>query len=316
MTQLSLTLPETRRPPRVVAYGGGLDSFAMLLAGIARGIRPDAVAFCDTGHPDDPSEWPSTYRHIDEVVRPLCAREQIEFACLDHGNYPIRAGRKDEARSLFAWFATKRAMPMAAPGRACTSVAKVERFEAWLDDRFPGQTVEVWLGFEAGEEKRAAKDPNSGKARKPAPDRAVRANRYPLIEWNMCRCRCEQLVRESGHPVPRKSACVFCPYASKGDWQTLAQELPETFARIVALEADRPITKVHPDKKTGKPRGGNRLSIMNYRSGGPGVGKGKPTLLPDFVASTYEREIAPCAVCGSADRATKATGCTYLDDSK
>jgi hypothetical protein len=320
--QLALTLTAAPAPapsspssrPVVIAYGGGLDSFAMLLGALARGIRPAAVCFADTGHPDDPSEWPGTYRHLDEVVRPLCAREGIELAVLTHEHYPIRAGRKDEARSLFAWFAAKRAIPVAAPGRACTSVAKVERFERWLDDRFPGQTVEVWLGFEAGEESRAAKDPNAGKARKPAPGRAVRANRYPLIEWGLCRCRCEQLVREAGHPVPRKSACVFCPYASKGDWQALARELPETFARVVELERDRPITKVHPDKKTGRPRGGNRLSIMGYRSGGDGVGLGRPQMLPDFVSRPYKGGQAPCKVCGAEVRASKATACGYLEE--
>ena len=54
----------------------------------------------------------------------------------------------------------------------CTRIAKVERFERWLDDAYPDQQVEVWIGFEAGEEARTKKDPNAGKAR-----RSVRALR-------------------------------------------------------------------------------------------------------------------------------------------
>jgi hypothetical protein len=249
--------------------------------------------FIDTGAPGDPGEWPGTYRHLDEVVRPLCERHGIEYARIDHSNYPVR-----DARSLFAWHEARGSMPMAAPGRICTTIAKVERFEAWLTNRYPGQEVEVWIGFEAGEEKRAAKDPNSGTGRKVKPGAATRRNRFPLIEWGLCRCRCEEMVRAAGFPIPRKSACVFCPYASRGDWQRFAIELPDQFARTVELERNRPLTKK-----------GKKLSIMGFDSR-----KGSGPTLPEFVARPYTATIRPCAVCGAANRATKATGCGYLED--
>jgi hypothetical protein len=205
-----------KRWPKILSYGGGLDSFAMLLTAIARGELPDVVVFMDTGHPLDPGEWPGTYRHIDEVVRPICAAHGIEFFKIDHTNYPVRGGTKGEARSLFAWWETRKSMPMAGPGRQCTTIAKVERFERWASDRWPDQDIEVWLGFEAGEEKRVKKDPNTGanrkvpKLKKGAKPRARRHNRFPLMEQGLCRCRCEALVRASGYPIPRKSACMFC----------------------------------------------------------------------------------------------------------
>lgn len=278
---------------RVLSYGGGLDSFAMLLGAISRGITLDVCCFIDTGHPDDPGEWPGTYRHVKEVVEPLCAAHGIEFVTIDHANYPVR-----NARSLFAWHETRRSMPMAGPGRVCTTIAKVERFERWLTDRFPGELVEVWIGFEAGEEKRAEKDPNGGAGRKSKPGAARRANRFPLIEWDLCRCRCEAMVRASGHPVPRKSACVFCPYASRGDWQRFAVELPEQFARTVAMEAARPLTKK-----------GKKLSIMGFDSR-----RGTGPTLPQFIARQYTAKVTPCAVCGATDRASKATACGYLEE--
>src|SRR5205085_2724295 len=140
-----------------------------------------------------------------------------------------------DARSLFAWLEARQQIPVTGPNRVCTRVAKVERFERWLDRTYPGELVEVWIGFESGEEARADKDPNAGKPRKASPTTATRRNRFPLIEAGLCRCRCEELVRASGHPVPRKSACTFCPYASKGDWQQLALELPRVFAKVAAL---------------------------------------------------------------------------------
>lgn len=286
---------------RVLSYGAGLDSFAMLVGAISRGTPPDVVAFCDVTDPDqiDPGEWPGTYQHLREVVAPLCAQHGIEFEWLDTNRYPVR-----DARSLYAWMHARKQIPVTGPARICTTIAKVERFERWLSDRFPGQEVEVWIGFEAGEEERAAKDPNAGTGRKPKPGDAIRRNRFPLIEWGWCRCLCEQIVRALGFVVPRKSACMFCGYGSKGDWQTLAADLPNRFAQSAELEINKPPTK-----------GGKKLSIMGYRSKKAPDGtvlSYKAPPLPMFIQGTYKPRKQPCKVCGRAQRATKAAGCDYL----
>jgi len=288
---------------KVLSYGGGLDSFAMLLDALARGERPDVAVFMDVadGSPaqdgSDPGEWPGTYRHIREVVMPLCAREGIDFVWIDSAMHPVR-----DARSLLAWFEQRKQIPVSGPTRICTTIAKVERFEAWLAKRFPGEHVEVWIGFEAGEEARTAKDPNAGKPS------AQRQNRFPLQERGLCRCRCVELVKAAGYPVPRKSACVFCPYGSKGDWQTFAKELPEQFERIVKLEDSKPPTKKNNIK----------LSIMGFTSRklADGTRIRKATPLPMYVASqrSSSAKPKPCGVCGAAERATKATGCGWLSE--
>lgn len=306
-----LATPETARPPRVVAYGGGLDSFAMLVEGIRRGERPDVVCFVDVGDPnrEDPAEWPGTYRHLEEVVRPLCAREGIEFVWLNTVAYPVRG-----ERSLFAWLKSRKQIPVAGPARLCTTIAKVERFEQWLSDRWPGQEVEVWVGFEAGEEKRAAKDPNAGGRRKarrkkvvkgepPPPPPAQRCNRFVLIEWRMCRCRCAERIRDSGYPLPPGSACVFCPYATKGDWQMLERELPHYWLQVVLLEALKPLTG-----------NGTMLSIMGFRTlydkAGNKVGYKAP-LLPIFIKGEYKPKKKSCEVCGAPVKVRKKMSCTY-----
>jgi hypothetical protein len=303
---------EPNRRPVVLSYGGGLDSFAMLLDAIRRGEKPDVVAICDVGDPDgcDPGEWPSTYRHIRDVARPLCERHGIEFVVIDGDRYPVR-----DARSLFAWLEARNQIPVSGPNRICTTIAKVERFERWLTDRFPDQVVEVWIGFEAGEEARVAKDPNAGKVqRQRKPGGARRLNRFPLIEQGLCRCRCEALVRELGYPVPRKSACVFCPYGTKEDWATFARELPEVFARVERLEAAK---LARPTAKNGV-----RLSIKGYRKVRPGKLPPNPVrgvhykapTLREYISGTYRAQPKPCPVCGQAVKATKATGCSYLYD--
>jgi len=325
------------RRPKVLSLGGGLDSWAMLLDAEARGELPDVVAFVDVGDADDrdahPGEWDGTYRHVEEVVRPWCASRGIEFVEISaRTGYLIRPDgnprskkRISGARSLFQWLWDMGQIPVAGPNRICTRIAKVERFEAWLDDRFPGREVEVWIGFDAAETSRVENDPNAGKPRGPSygraptksdPNRALRlawrwtaalawamehagrVNRFPLMERGLCRCRCEALARASGYPVPRKSACMQCPYGSRGDWQRLAVDRPAVFQKIVALEA----------RKAPTAKNGIKLSIMEFNS------KTKTgTPLPQFVAKPYTAKVVPCSVCGAARRATKAAGCGYLD---
>jgi len=280
----------------VLSYGGGLDSFAMLLlTAIADGAPPEVCVFVDVSDGTAPGEWPGTYRHMREVVMPLCAAHGIEFVWLDTESYPVRG-----ASSLFAWMQARHQIPVAGPNRICTRIAKVERFERWMADRFPGEDVRVWIGFEAGEERRAAQDPNAGE------EKGHRKNRFPLIEKGLCRCRCEALVRAAGYPVPRKSACVFCPYGSLTDWKTLARELPAVFAEVARLEVDKPPT-----------RSGKKLSIMGYRStkdaDGNVTGYRAPPL-PLYVQGRPTGKRKPCAVCGAEVRATKATACGYLED--
>lgn len=307
-----------------------MDSWAMLLDAEIRGELPDVVAFVDVGDADDreehPGEWDGTYRHVEEVVRPWCAVRGIEFVEISaRTGYLIRPDNQG-ARSLFQWLWDMGQIPVAGPNRICTRIAKVERFEAWIDNRFPGQVVEVWIGFDAAETGRVENDPNAGKPRGPnygrapakkdplrdltlawrwtkalawAMTHACRVNRFPLMERVLCRCRCEALARKSGYPVPRKSACMKCPYGSRGDWQRLSVERPRVFQKVVALEA----------RKAPTVKNGIKLSIMAFNS------KTKTgTPLPRFVAKPYTAKIMPCTVCGAAQRATKATACGYLDD--
>jgi len=246
----------TGKMPKVLSYGGGLDSFAMLLGAIERKEKLDYVVFVNVGSraaflgdpTANPGEWPSTYQHIREVVIPLCEEQGIPFVMLDDTNYPVRQGGKDQALDAYDWMVKKRNIPVARKQRNCTATFKVERFENWMRDTFGDETVEVWIGFEANETDRMAKDPHAGVGI------SQRQNRYPLNEWHLCRCRAERYVRELGYPVPRKSACMFCPYGSKGDWRKLYEEIPGTFARIAKLETDKPST----DKENLK------LTILNW----------------------------------------------------
>jgi len=279
--------------------GGGLDSWVMLLNGFNRGELPHLVIFCDVGNPNDltvPGEWPSTYRHIAEVVIPFCLSLGIPFVTIDSNDYPVRAhaGNPGGCGSLFEYFEMMRLMPGCTNGM-CTAMSKVERANDWIADYLGDRAVNVWIGFGADEDTRAlnSDDPYARYAN----ENGNRTKRYPLRESNLCRCREERMARESGYPVPRKSACTMCPKASKGDFQTMRAELPQTFDRIADLESNCRKTK-------------SGATITYGRQTVDGVRQ--PVSLRVYTDASYKAVAKPCGVCGAELRSTKRVGCSYL----
>jgi hypothetical protein len=75
--------------------------------------------------------------------------------------------------------------------------------------------------------------------------------RYPLVEMNMSRDDCVEWLKAFRLPVPKKSACRFCPYRSHASWQWFAKHEPETF-ELVCLFDDwlrSPEIDNHPELK-------------------------------------------------------------------
>jgi len=239
-----LTTTTTRRTysrtPVVLAYGGGLDSFTLLTIAIEAGITIDEVVFVDVGNVNDrsiPGEWPGTLRHIDEVARPMAEAAGIKFTVIDGDTYPIRRNGTTY-HSMHEWMLEAGIIPTSS-GHSCTLAAKVERFEAYLADTYGADEVEVWIGFDAAEGKRVAK----GEAHTGARKDITRRNRFPLVEWNLCRCKMEAMLAELGLPIPHKSACMGCPQAKAADFRKLRDELPAQWAQVLELEAAKAPTR-------------------------------------------------------------------------
>src|SRR5687767_7702431 len=89
--------------PLAVAYGLGVDSTAMLIEFVNRGIKPDLILFADTG-----GEKPETYQYLD-VIQPYLRKvgfpevtvvryrptravyDTLEAQCLHTGTLPSLA---------------------------------------------------------------------------------------------------------------------------------------------------------------------------------------------------------------------------------
>ena len=205
--------------PLMVAYGGGVNSTALLVGMAERGVVPDAILFADTG-----GEKPETYAYLVDfsdwlhekglpriiVVRNDGKYVTLERNCLDKETLPsIAFGRK-----------------------ACSDKYKQRPQHKWtktwqpaLDCWAAGARVIKLIGYGADEIRRASIKND---------DFYVYC--YPLIEWGWRRHDCVEAIQRNGLEVPIKSACFYCPSSRKEEILWLAQHHPDLMERAIAME--------------------------------------------------------------------------------
>jgi hypothetical protein len=205
---------------RTVSYGGGVNSTGLLVGLHERGIVPDAILFADTGN-----EFPETYDHV----------ERVSAWSLEHLGLPITRIKRVYPRhdSLEDECFNLNTLPSKAFGYSGCSVKwKRQPMDRWIrhDPRAlaawaRGERIERLIGIDAGEAHR-------GKI----PDDEKFTYRFPLIEWGWARDECVQAIERAGLPVPRKSACFFCPATTKKEVIELHRSRRDLFDRAVAIE--------------------------------------------------------------------------------
>lgn len=60
--------------------------------------------------------------------------------------------------------------------------------------------------------------------------------RYPLIEREITRKGCVEIIKSHGLPIPPKSGCFFCPQQSASQWRKLRRDHPDLWCKALALE--------------------------------------------------------------------------------
>jgi hypothetical protein len=224
--------PGDPRAPLVVAYGAGVDSTAMLVGMVRRGIRPDLILFADTG-----AEQPHTYAYLDVMQRYLAA----------HGFPPIRVVRY-RAKRLFkhGHYTTieqnclvNMTLPSIAFGfqrKACSDKWKItpqnEYVAAWPPAHAAwnaGLQIVKAIGYDAG--------PADMKRGRDLEDDEYYLYWYPLRDWGWDRERCVAEIAAEGLPVPRKSACFICPAQTPAELDEMIEQRPRLADRILDVEA-------------------------------------------------------------------------------
>ena len=176
-----------------VAYGGGVNSTAMLIGMHRRGIPVDLILFADTG-----CEQPHTYEYLPVMNSWLSAhgmpgitvveytdqngdRLTLEQECLRSGTLPALAYGHNR------WSLKHKIEPQE---KFCNNYPPCR--EVWAK----GERVAKFIGYDAGEERRRnhaiVYDLQDKKYRK----------EYPLMDWGWGRDECLAAIRQESLPLP------------------------------------------------------------------------------------------------------------------
>lgn len=199
-----------------LSYGGGVNSTALAVL-LVRGRLPEyknwRVIFSDTGN-----EKPETYQYIKNHFSPWLAengRELEIVAPLESVLERWERLRVTGSRLL----------------RGCTVEAKINPIKRFIANNGGGLQL---IGIDAGE---AHRMPG-----------AIR----PLVDLDIDRDECEEIIRGEGLPSPGKSGCWCCPFMRVGEIIRLAKVEPCNFERIARLEVAA--TEAHGNQPNGKQR--------------------------------------------------------------
>jgi len=186
---------------KILSFGGGVNSTAILILHFKKLINIDVVIFADTG-----SEFPETYEYIEKSVKPFCKNVGLPFFVVGEKN-------------LFEYYWSKKIVPFRV-NRQCTDKFKIRPIHKFAKKHFNDYTF--ILGIDYGERKRS--------------ERFTSFYEFPLIELRNDREGCKQIIRNFGWDVPRKSGCFFCPFTTKKGWKELLEFHPDLYEISVQFE--------------------------------------------------------------------------------
>lgn len=202
----------------VVAFGGGVNSTAMIVKMRDKGMKPDLILFADTG-----GERPETYETVDTV----------SAWCVANG-FPAIVTVKAPNVSLEEDCLKRNALPSIAYGfKSCSQRWKLQPQQKYLNSwKEKGEHYTKAIGFDAGEERRVRDS-----------DDQLCTNIYPLVEWNIWREECEAICVQEGLPSA-KSSCFFCPSMRKSEVIELGKQHPDLMDRAIKMEKNAELITV------------------------------------------------------------------------
>lgn len=214
---------------RMISYGGGVQSSAMIVLAVQGKIDAQHAVFANVG---DDSEHPASLDYVRNVMQPWAASHgfpvhEVQRIKRD-GNVETLWGRmmREDSRSITIPMRLDRTGAPAS--RSCTADFKIAVISKWL--RANGATKEnpaiVNIGISVDEIERAGR----GK------DGPYERRAYPLLDLGLNRSDCANVIAAAGLPVPPKSSCFFCPFHRVPVWAEMRRDEPELFEKAAHLE--------------------------------------------------------------------------------
>jgi hypothetical protein len=227
---------ENSKAPLVVAYGVGVDSTALLVGLVRRGIRPDLILYASM------PEKHGTDAYLPVMNAYLREHGFPEVTVVSY--VPKRFKHWPPYYSLEENCLTNGTLPSKAFGFGSCSMkwkaAPQHRFlKSWqpaIDCWKSGGKVRKAIGYDCSsrdKQRRATSDKCAASTYKDV-NSAAYDYWYPLQDWGWDRERCELEIVAAGLPVPQKSSCFFCPAMKTHEVDALPKQ---QLVRIVLMEA-------------------------------------------------------------------------------
>lgn len=189
-----------------LSFGAGVNSVALYVLMERIGLEFEAI-FVDHG-----GDWPETYKYIDyfiatgrpvTILKPECYRKN-----------------QDRTYNNLYEYCWEMKMVPSMMARWCTKDFKVKPINRYIQT-----PCFMHLGIDAGEAKRARMNTQAGVE-----------SRWLLIEHDIDRDGCKNIIESAGVEIPPKSGCWFCPYQRMAQWKQLRMKHPDLFCKAQKLE--------------------------------------------------------------------------------
>jgi hypothetical protein len=190
----------------LLSLGVGVNSTALAIVLVNDGWR-GPIVFCDTG-----TEWPETYCYLEYFENEWLKPRGLEVTRLGSAYRALGPGR--DMRSLIDYCTDYAVTPFAGT-RWCTQGWKTDVLNQWAKEH---DITTQLVGIAADEAHR-----QKGRA-------------CPLIERNITRQGCIEIIQTEGLEVPQKSGCYICPFQKLSQWRELWTRHPDLFERAARLE--------------------------------------------------------------------------------
>jgi hypothetical protein len=216
------------RKPKVFAFGGGVQSTAVLVLS-ASGVLPYThFIMCDVGHD---SENPATIEYVHNHVMPYAQLHGLEL-------YVYKSERNKKFTTLYEKMEGSSYAPIpifvntVPRSRSCTIQFKIKVMDEFMR-RYVNATNKrkkpIGVVISLDEWHRSKRSEKYG-------DEGVTYPEYPLLDLKYTREDCIEIVKQAGLPEPPRSSCWFCPFHPTKHWMELKENRPDLFEKAVKLE--------------------------------------------------------------------------------
>lgn len=197
----------------VLNFGGGRQTVAMCVL-VEQGIlpRPDYIVAADTGR-----EVKTTWQYLEEHIQPRMAALGLEVIVAPHTLATVDLYGKNGDLLVPTYTPTGK-LPTYCSVEWKRRVVRRELRKRGVDG------ASMWIGYSWDERGRAVKQVDS-----------YWPEFYPLIDRQITRANCEQIILAAGLPLPHKSRCFMCPHQDDDEWSELS---PEEWQAAVATDEE------------------------------------------------------------------------------